>query len=318
MNKHVVLFLGGIFQLNKDKVALELSKLIGISNVKTDEPMKNHTSFKIGGSADVFVVPENVETLKKVYAYCKDNKIDVFILGNGTNIIVRDKGFRGVVIKILENMSNYEIKNDTIIAEAGILLSRLSHLAYENGLTGLEFAEGIPGTLGGAVTMNAGAYCGEMSFVVDSTQYIDIKGHEVILNKEQHEFGKRTSIIQSNGGVVFKSRIKLKKAIKSEIKMQMDKFKNERTEKQPLEMPSAGSVFKRPDGFFSGKLIQDCGLKGYTIGGAKVSEKHCGFIVNTKDASANDVINLIDYIKKTVKNKFGVELETEVKVIGEE
>lgn len=286
--------------------------------IKTDEYLKNNTSFKVGGPADIFIIPENKISLINIYRKCLEENIEVFILGNGTNLVVRDKGIRGVVIKIAENLSGYSVDGDVIRAEAGIGLARLSKIALENELTGLEFAEGIPGTLGGAVVMNAGAYDGEMANVVVRTEYLDKKGNILFLEGEQHKFGKRSSHIQDEGGLVLGCELKLLKGDYSEIKAKMDKYNKLRKEKQPLELPSAGSIFKRPEGYFTGKLVQDCGLGGFNMGGAEVSNKHCGFIVNKSGTTASDIISLIEYIKKTVRDKFDVELQTEVKIVGEE
>ena len=295
-----------------------ISQVAGRENVRTDERMANHTSFKIGGPADVFVTPFDSESLIGVLRVCKENGIPVFVMGNGTNLIVRDKGIRGVVVKLRENLSGCKLAGEEILAQPGILISRLSRIAWENGLTGLEFAEGIPGTLGGAVTMNAGAYDGEMSMIVESTEYLNTDLEVRTLTNQQHRFGKRSSIIQSSGGVVLKSHIRLKTGDRDQIKAKMEEFSALRREKQPLDLPSAGSVFKRPEGFFAGKLVQDCGLRGFHIGGAEVSCLHCGFIVNNGTATAEDVTSLIKHIQNTVFEKFGVELQTEVKVIGEE
>jgi UDP-N-acetylmuramate dehydrogenase len=233
-------------------------------------------------------------------------------------LIVREKGIRGITVKLFEKFNKYEVTGCTINAQAGILLSKLSQVALQNELTGLEFASGIPGTLGGAVAMNAGAYGGEMKDVVAKTQYIDNNGDIKSIEADMHCFGYRTSFIQKEEGIVLNSELKLKAGDKVKIKALMDDLCKKRNDKQPLKMPSAGSVFKRPEGYFAGKLIEDCGLRGYSIGGAEVSNMHCGFIVNKGDAVAGDVIALIEFIKRTVKEKFGVDLETEVKVIGEE
>lgn len=303
-----------------DKVATTelLGRMAGSSNVRTDELMMNHTSFKIGGPADILVTPCDTDSLVSIIEVCAKRDIPVLVMGNGTNLIVRDRGIRGVVVKLRDNMNCYELSGEDIAAQPGILLSRLSRIALENGLTGLEFAEGIPGTLGGAVTMNAGAYDGVMSMVVESTEYLSPDGRIITLDNRQHRFGKRSSFIQSDGGVVLKSRIRLKKGDREQIKNKMAAFGALRREKQPLNLPSAGSVFKRPEGYFAGKLVQDCGLKGFRIGGAEVSCLHCGFIVNTGNATAADVIALIKHIQDTVLASYGVELLTEVKVVGEE
>ncbi len=304
--------------MDKRTAAMLLEQIVGIGNVFTDELMRDHTSFKLGGPADILVTPYDTKGLIDILDACSRLAMPVFIMGNGTNLIVRDKGIRGVVVKLRDKFSHYEIKDDVIEAQTGILLSRLAKVALENGLSGLEFAEGIPGTLGGAVTMNAGAYDGEISMAVESSEYLSSNGQICVLDNGQHCFGKRSSFIQTDGGVVLSTRIKLNKGDPTEIKAKMDKFNNARHEKQPLSMPSAGSIFKRPEGFFAGKLIQDCGLRGYRKGGAEVSGLHCGFIVNSGNATANDVIDLIKYIQATVYEKFGVELQTEVKVVGEE
>lgn len=302
---------------DKTGLASVFADIVGAGNVKIDEPMKNHTSFKVGGPADLFVTPDNTGNLAKIYNICLQKGIPVFIMGNGTNLIVRDKGIRGVVLQVFKNLENASVEGCKITAEAGILVSRLSRLALENGLEGLEFAEGIPGTLGGAVTMNAGAYISDMSHIVTRTEYMDRNGEIKVLEGEQHQFGKRSSVIQSNGGIVLSSELQLKAGDKDEIEGRMDEFKRQRKEKQPLELPSAGSVFKRPEGYFAGKLVQDCGLRGFRIGGAEVSCKHCGFIVNIDDAKAGDIIELIHHIQAAVKEKFGVELQTEVRIVGE-
>jgi len=304
--------------LDREKYTKLLENIAGKENVKTDEPMKNHTSFKIGGPADFFVTPCSVYSLCEVIKLCNNEKLPIFIMGNGTNLLVSDKGIRGVVVKIYDNLSDFHVKEDCIEAYGGILLSKLSDIALENGLTGFEFASGIPGTLGGAVAMNAGAYGGEMKDVVVETEYIDKEGNIKIVRGEEHQFGYRTSFIQKQSGIAVKSLIKLKKGDKSSIKALIDDLTARRRDKQPLEMPSAGSVFKRPEGYFAGKLIEDCGLRGYSIGDAQVSEKHCGFIVNKGNATAKDILDLIRYIQKTVKDKFSVDLQTEVRIVGEQ
>ncbi len=302
----------------KEEIIRLLSGIAGAGNVEADVEMRKHTSFKVGGPADVFVTPRSSEDLVEVYRECLRQKVPVFIFGNGTNLIVRDKGIRGVVIKVFDNLSKFSVEGGTITADAGILLGRLSKIALENSLAGLEFAEGIPGTLGGAVAMNAGAYTGEMADVVSTTRYLDKAGNIALLQGEEHKFGKRASFIQSDGGIALSSEIKLEKGGPVEIKSKMDDFNRQRKEKQPLELPSAGSIFKRPEGFFAGKLVQDCGLAGFRIGGAQVSCKHCGFIVNAGEAMADDVIRLIRHIQDSVKENYGVELHTEVKIVGEE
>lgn len=304
--------------LNKSEIARLLGTVYGSGVITTDESMAGHTSFRIGGPADVFVRPASAQGLSGILKACAENGIPVMIMGNGTNLIVRDGGIRGVVIQFRDNFDLCEVNGCEITAEPGILISRLSRIALEYGLTGFEFAEGIPGTLGGAVAMNAGAYDGEMSMVVGSTEYMSPDGQIRMLDNSQHLFGKRSSFIQSDGGIVLNTRLILREGNSDEIKAKMDEFGKKRREKQPLDMPSAGSIFKRPEGYFAGKLVQDCGLRGYRIGGAEVSALHCGFIVNVDNATARDVTTLIKYVQDRVNEKFGVQLQTEVKIVGEE
>ena len=280
-----------------------------------NEPMKNHTTFKIGGFADEFCEAESTEDILSAFEYGRKNKIPVFVMGNGSNLLVSDKGIRGLVLKISDKFSEYTVEGDIINAQSGALLSTLSKAAQKNSLSGMEFASGIPGTLGGAVYMNAGAYGGEMKDIVKSVTYLENGKIKRIENG--FGFGYRKSIFSDTDAVILEAEIKLEKGNADRIKEKMDEFKKRRTEKQPLSLPSAGSTFKRPQGYFAGKLIEDAGLKGYKVGGAAVSEKHSGFVVNTGDATAQDVLRLIRHIQKTVKEKFGVELETEVKIVGE-
>ncbi len=304
--------------MNKERLGSLLGGIVGTENVNMDEEMRKHTSFKVGGPADFLVLPNNTEQLSKVIGLCKTENVNYIVIGNGSNLIVKDKGIRGVVIKLFDNFNGYEVKDTRIIAEAGLLMSTIANIALKNELTGLEFASGIPGTIGGAIAMNAGAYGSEIKDVVDKTVFLNVNNELMELANLQHMFGYRTSIIQKEKGIVIKSEFKLKKSNKADIKSLMDDLNKRRREKQPLHLPSAGSVFKRPEGYFAGKLIQDCGLKGYCIGGAEVSELHSGFIVNSKNASAKDIIDLINYIQMKVKDKFGVDLLTEVKIIGED
>lgn len=303
--------------LNKEDIAKLLKDIAGSDKIKIDEPMSSHTSFKIGGKADIMVLPDDEKSLAEIINFLRDSNIPLYVMGNGTNLIVRDKGIRGVVVKIRDGLSAYGLDGERITAQSGMLLSGLSRIAMENGLSGLEFAEGIPGTLGGAVAMNAGAYDGDMSMVVEKSEYLCQDGKITTLSNKQHLFGKRSSFVQSDGGVVLKTCLKLIRRDRELIKQKMEKFREMRSQKQPLDMPSAGSVFKRPEGHFAGKLIQDCGLKGYSAGGAIVSDLHCGFIINKGNATASDVISLIETVQEKVFNKFGVRLQTEVKIIGE-
>lgn len=286
------------------------------SNVLFDEPMKKHTTFKIGGNADVFISPKNVDEVKKSVSICKEFDIPYYIIGNGSNLLVGDKGFRGVIIQIFKNMNNIEVSGNTIIAESGAFLTSVSKKALDNSLTGLEFAAGIPGTIGGGVCMNAGAYGGEMKDVVKKVTLL--KDSEVVeFSNEDACFEYRNSKILKENMIVLSTELTLEKGNFDEIKEKMNGFNKSRVEKQPLEFPSAGSTFKRPVGYFAGKLIMDSGLRGYSVGGASVSEKHCGFVINKGGATAKDVITLIENVKNIVNDKFGVILEPEIRIIGE-
>ncbi len=283
-----------------------------------NEPMKNHTSFKIGGNADLLILPEDVSDIINILNICKKNNIPYYIIGNGSNLLVRDNGFRGVIIKIYNNFNNIKkVGENEIMAQSGALLSTLANEALANELTGIEFASGIPGTVGGGVFMNAGAYDGEMKDVIYTVDLLTDDLKIITLKNEEMDFAYRTSLPQKNGWIILSTNIKLEKGSYSQIKEKMKDLNSRRKEKQPLEMPSAGSTFKRPQNHYAGKLIMDSGLKGYCIGDAQVSEKHCGFVINKGNATAEDVINLIEHIKTTVINKFGVNLETELRIIGE-
>lgn len=287
-------------------------------NVFFNEPMNNHTSFKIGGKADIFVTPEKEEDILFLLKLFENENINYYFMGNGTNLIVKDKGYRGAVIQLFKKYNKIELKNNYIInAQSGALLSSVSKFALKNCLKGMEFASGIPGTIGGAICMNAGAYDGEMKDIVKSIKVIK-DGKIFSLNSKEADFGYRKSRISNENMIVLSSELILKKDDYDNIKNKMLDFSKRRTEKQPLEFPSAGSTFKRPEGYFAGKLIMDSGLRGYKIGGAMVSEKHCGFVINTGNATCSDVINIIEHIKKTVFEKFGVMLNAEVKIIGED
>ncbi|MCT4688586.1 UDP-N-acetylmuramate dehydrogenase [Vallitalea sp.] len=300
-----------------DRIAQELTKKIRKENIIKDESMSKHTTFKVGGNADLFIRPSNINELSHAIKTCKTFNTPYYVVGNGSNIIVKDNGFRGAIIQIYKNLNNVTIEDDTITADAGILLAKLAKIIANESLEGFEFASGIPGTLGGAVYMNAGAYGGDMSQVIVSVDVIDEKGNIITLSKEELELGYRTSIVQQKDYIVLSAVLKCKKGNKEKIKGLIEELNNKRKEKQPLEYPSAGSTFKRPDGYYAGKLIMDSGLRGHQIGNAQVSEKHCGFIINKGDATANDIINLINHVRNTVKDKYHVNLETEVRIIGE-
>ena len=304
--------------MDRESFIQKLAGIVGKDKVRIQEPMKFHTSFKIGGPADFLVMPASSGQLRELIELGRSEEMPLFVMGNGTNLIVRDQGIRGLVVKITEAFGECRVEDETMEAEAGILLSRLSNIAWKNGLTGLEFASGIPGTLGGAVVMNAGAYGPEMKDVIVRTEFLGRDGEIRILQGEEHEFGYRMSHIQKVGGIVLRSVFRLKKGDSGEIKATMDELSRRRNSSQPLEMPSAGSIFKRPPGHYAGPMIEGCGLKGFSIGGAQVSVKHAGFIVNTGNATASDVIRLIGHIQNKVLDKYGVELHTEVKIVGEE
>lgn len=293
------------------------NNVIKLGRVLLDEPMSNHTSFKIGGPADILVMPGTVDEISSSIKLCKENELEYYIMGNGSNLLVSDKGIRGVVIKISELLDKVVIEDTKIIAQAGVLLSVVSKGALKHSLTGLEFASGIPGSLGGAVAMNAGAYGGEMKDVVSRVKCIDVEGNVVEFSSAQMNFGYRQSVVQDKNMVVVEAEMLLQKGDYEEIKQYMNEMTEKRTSKQPLNLPSAGSTFRRPEGYFAGKLIEDSGLRGLRLGDAQVSEKHSGFIVNIGKATFDDVTNLIKVVQKTVRDKFNVSLETEVKIIGE-
>jgi len=303
--------------LENKELVKKLTSVFGEERVLIDELMSNHTSFKIGGPADIMVFPSNSAQLGEIIKYFINSKTPYMVMGNGTNLLVSDKGIRGVVIKIYDNMDKYVFNGEYLEIEAGMLISKASKIAFQNSLSGLEFAEGIPGTIGGAVTMNAGAYIGEMAMVVYETEYIDTNGNIITVTGQEHSFSYRTSIIQKTKGIVLKTRLKLKAGDSQKIKELMNDFNFKRRDKQPLEWPSAGSVFKRPEGYFVGKLIDDCSLRGYRIGGARISDKHSGFIINTGAATCKDVLELIKHIQSTVKEHFDVELEPELRIVGD-
>ncbi|MBE5948456.1 MAG: UDP-N-acetylmuramate dehydrogenase [Lachnospiraceae bacterium] len=294
-----------------------LYEIVGEDNIIENEPLAKHTTFRIGGPARYFLTPDSEEALKEVILMCKEHNIDFYVIGNGSNLLVSDKGYDGVVIKIGENLRKIRCEEDKIYATAGATLAGVAQTALKNSLTGFEFAAGIPGTLGGALVMNAGAYGGEMKLVVESAEVLDNEGNFIVLSNEELELGYRKSVIPKKGYIVLSAVIKLDYTEDKEaISARMSELAAQRREKQPLEYPSAGSTFKRPEGYFAGKLIMDAGLRGYAIGGATVSEKHCGFVINKGGATADDVIRLIEHVRATVLAKFGVELEPEVKLLG--
>lgn len=295
----------------------KLVKIIDETRVLVDEPMNRHTTFRVGGCADFFVMPRSVEEIQDVLSLCVQENMPYYILGNGSNLLVSDKGYRGLILQIFKEMNQIEVRSATVKAQAGALLSKIGAAAYEAGLTGFEFASGIPGAAGGAVVMNAGAYGGEMKDILESVTVITPEGELLTLSNEELELGYRTSIVARKGYIVVEAIFRLQTGDKKEIRARMDELKQQRTSKQPLEYPSAGSTFKRPEGYFAGKLIQDAGLRGFQVGGAQVSEKHCGFVINKHEATAADIAELIRQVSDKVKAQFGVELEPEVKRLGE-
>jgi UDP-N-acetylmuramate dehydrogenase len=307
----------GVTALNYDGLFYRLAKELSASILLRNEPMSKHTSFRIGGPADILIMPGTIDDIKTIFQICDEEKVETLVMGNGSNLLVRDKGIRGVVIKIADNMSDVKIDNERVVAQAGVLLSKLSKLVVEKSLKGFEFASGIPGTLGGAVTMNAGAYGGEMKDVIIEAKVMDGNREIHTLTNRELDFGYRSSIIQRKGFLVLDVTMELEKGNPAEIKEIIRDFTNRRTTKQPLHLPSAGSTFKRPQGYFAGKLIEDAGLKGVRVGGAQVSELHSGFIVNVDHATAEDVLNLIGLIQKTVRDKYNAELQPEVRIVGE-
>lgn len=285
-------------------------------NIRLMEPMAGHTTFRIGGPADCFLQLENEEQLKKVRRYLGLAGVPFFVLGNGSNLLVNDSGYPGVILQIGQKMSGIAVEGTRIAAKAGTSLVQAARAALTYGLTGLEFASGIPGTVGGGVVMNAGAYGGEMSQVVEQVNVIDCHGERMELQNETMEFGYRSSVIRDNPFIVTEVIFRLEKGDRDQIRSTMEELAARRREKQPLEYPSAGSTFKRPEGNFAGKLIMDAGLRGFQIGGARVSDKHCGFIINTGGATARDIRDVIVRVQEQVKDRFHVELETEVVLLG--
>nr|WP_297883535.1 UDP-N-acetylmuramate dehydrogenase [uncultured Blautia sp.] len=301
----------------KEEIRNKFIQALGAERVIFDEPMSKHTTFRIGGPADVFAMPETYEQIGEILKLCKAEGLPFFVLGNGSNLLVSDKGYRGVIIQMDRNMQEIRLEGNTIRACAGALLSSIAVAARNASLTGFEFAGGIPGTLGGACVMNAGAYGGEMKDVLKEVMVMTRDGEILTLPAEKLEMGYRTSVIKKMGYLVLEAVISLEKGDEEAIRDRMKELSDLRTQKQPLDLPSAGSTFKRPEGYFAGKLIMDSGLRGCRIGGAQVSEKHCGFVVNADGATAGDVRALMDHVIQVVKEKHGVTLEPEVKFLGD-
>ncbi|MBQ3602032.1 MAG: UDP-N-acetylmuramate dehydrogenase [Lachnospiraceae bacterium] len=300
----------------------EIREILEPKQIKKDEKLEKHTTFRIGGPADFFVIPKSADEVKQIIKLCMENHTDYFILGNGSNLLVGDKGYRGVILHIGSGMDSLEFaaneEGRTIVtAGAGISLAKLAKEIGKRGLTGFEFAGGIPGTLGGAITMNAGAYGGEIKDCIVSATVVNQNGDILTLTKEQLQLGYRESIIQKEPYIVVEAKFEFEKGQVEEIQGKMAELNKQRREKQPLEFPSAGSTFKRPEGHFAGKLIMDAGLAGYQVGDIKVSEKHCGFVVNVGKGTAADVRKLMDHVRDIVYEKYQVKLDPEVRMIGE-
>lgn len=301
--------------MDKNKIKDVLTKEISEENIFIDEPMKKHTSFKIGGVADIFIKVKSVQELQYIIEVAKKENILVTIIGNGSNLLVKDNGIRGIVIML--NMDKIEIENTIVTVEAGVKLGFLAQKLLKEELTGFEFAAGIPGSIGGAVRMNAGAYGGEMKDIIVETKCLTPSGEIVTLSNEEQKFSYRYSIFTENRYIVLETKIKLQKGNKDEIKAKMDDYAQQRKEKQPISLPSAGSIFKRGTDFVTAKVIDECGLKGFSIGDAQVSTKHAGFVVNNGNATAEDVLKLIEHVQKVVLEKTGKKIELEIEVLGE-
>lgn len=294
----------------------KLLQILREEQVLMNEPMSRHTTFQVGGPADYYLIPRE-EQIAAVTGLCREEQIPLEVIGNGSNLLVGDKGIRGAVLEVGSQNSQVYAEGDMIYAQAGVSLARAAQEAARASLSGLEFASGIPGTVGGAIVMNAGAYGGEMKDVVKWVRILDRNGEIHRLETEELAFSYRHSIVPDMGGIVLSAAFLLKPEDETLIRARMELLRNQRIQKQPLEYPSAGSTFKRPEGYFAGKLIMDSGLAGFRVGGAQVSEKHCGFVINAGGATATDILQLITEVQDTVQKKFGVRLETEVKMIGE-
>ena len=295
----------------------ELCKVVSEDQILKDEPMDKHTTFRAGGKADYLVMPSNEEQVRDLVLLLKKENVPYYVMGNGSNLLVRDQGFKGVIIQIARKMNQIRVEGETIYAQAGALLSKIAAQALGEGLTGFEFASGIPGTLGGAVMMNAGAYGGEMKQVIVNACVLTSAGEIAVIPADLMELGYRTSVFAKNQDIILSAQLKLEYGNEAVIREYMDELKEQRVSKQPLEYPSAGSTFKRPEGYFAGKLIQDAGLRGFQVGGAQVSEKHCGFVINKDHATATDILSLMEQVSDKVETKFGVRVEPEVKISGE-
>lgn len=301
----------------REEIIKRLEQTVESDRFLREEPMKKHITFRVGGPAACFLTPSTKEQIREILHICQEEKTPYFILGNGSNLLVSDQGFDGVVLQVYKNMNQVTVEGEHLRVQAGALLSATARKALEAGLTGMEFAAGIPGTMGGAAVMNAGAYGGEMKDILESVTVLTPEGEQKELNNEELQLGYRTSVVKEKGYIVLEAVLSLKKGDPEAIKSRMDELKEQRVTKQPLEYPSAGSTFKRPEGYFAGKLVMDSGLRGYQVGGARVSEKHCGFVINAGGATAKDVRTLMENVRDIVYKKYGVTLEPEVKFLGE-
>ena len=301
----------------EEKIYQLLEAAAGTDHIYREEPMKNHTTFRIGGNAEVFAAPDSADGVERVLQFCREENIPCTVIGNGSNLLVGDRGVCGVVLQIYRNYASIRIEGTDLYVQAGALLGQTAAAAAREGLTGLEFASGIPGTIGGAAAMNAGAYGGEMKDVLVWVKAIDRDGYVRQYAAAELELGYRTSRIQKEALVVLEVKLTLQQGDPVKIRERMEELKEQRVAKQPLEYPSAGSTFKRPEGYFAGKLIMDAGLRGFSVGDAQVSEKHCGFVINRGNATAADVMALVSQVQTIVEEKFGVQLELEVRKVGE-
>ena len=305
--------------MEKSEIYKLLTKELEKSTVKIDEPMKAHTNFKIGGNADIFVTAKSIEDIQTILKITKEYQIPLTVLGNGSNVLVSDKGIRGIILKI--DLNNYVIEKQQdyakIEVEAGVLLGMLSQILLKEQIANFEFAAGIPGTIGGAIRMNAGAYGGEIKDIVKDVTYLDENANLITISNEQCMFSYRHSIFSNQKGIIVKATLQLPYGNKEEIKQKMEEFAQSRKEKQPIHLPSAGSTFKRGEDFITAKLIDECGLKGYSVGNAQVSTMHAGFVVNLGEATATDVLNVIEYVKQVVLEKTGKKIELEIELLGD-
>ena len=303
-----------------DTLIQQIQNIVGEDKMKLNEPMKDHTTMQVGGAAAVFVTPDSEEQICSLVRLLQKEAVPYYILGNGSNVIVRDEGYDGVIICLAESYKGYHITEDPdgrilVCVKSGTDNKAFSDAMISEGLAGFEFASGIPGSLGGATAMNAGAYDGEMKTIIREVKILDTDGQVVVKSNEEMQFGYRHSLVSDSNGIVLETVLELHRDDPEEIQKRVDDLTRRREEKQPLEYPSCGSTFKRPVGYFAGKLICDAGLKGYRLGGAQVSEKHAGFVINRDHASAKNVLDLVDYIKKTVLESQGVQLECEIKIL---